>query len=332
MTTTTLDDVKANQTPEATTSEPRPGGGIAGLFRLVRTRPWTLGGACLFGAVGAALGLGVYVAVYLIAKDVLASPPSFERVIPYALLGLGLTLGKFVFAMVSHALAHAGAFGILYDLRVRLARKMANVSLGFFNKKDVASLQKAMVDDVSGLEAFLGHMLPDAAAAFMVPIGALVVMFVVDWRMALASLIAVPFAVLAQVAMLTGKSREAYEEYHAVTEATKRAVVEYLRGIHVVKTFGLEARSFGELKTAVDRMTRYVEDYARRSAPPMIVAMKLLGGGTNALFIVPVGLWLHSRGTLVLRTSDTERLDPFSRTGSSDKTIRSTEEQRRERA
>jgi hypothetical protein len=35
---------------------------------------------------------------------------------------------------------------------------------------------------------------------------------------------------------------------------------------------------------------------------------------------------------LVLRTSDTERLDPFSRTGSSDKTIRSTEEQRRERA
>jgi ATP-binding cassette subfamily B protein len=298
---------------------PQPGRGLAGLWSLVRTRPWTLGGACLFGALGAALGLGVYVAVYWLARDVLADPPRFDRVVSFALLGLALTFGKFVLAMVSHSLAHAGAFGILYDLRVRLARKMASVPLGFFRDRDVAGLQKAMVDDVAGLEAFLAHMLPDAAAAFTVPLAAMALLFAVDWRMALASLFAVPFAVLAQVAMLSGEQREAYEEYHRVTEATKRAVAEYLRGIHVVKAFGLEARSFGELQSAVDRMTRYVEDYARRSAPPMIAALKLLGGGTSALFLVPVGLWLHADGSLDVPTLlffllvGTQVLSPFLR-------------------
>jgi ATP-binding cassette subfamily B protein len=282
--------------------EPRPGGGVSGLLRLVRTRAWTLGAACVFAALAASVGLGVYVPVFLIARDLLQSRPDDSRVLALAFVGIGLTLGKFTFAIVSHCLAHAGAFAILYDLRVRLAKKMANVPLGFFSKRDVGGLQKAMIDDVQGLEAFLAHMLPDAAAAFTVPVAALAVMFLVDWRMALASLVAVPFAVVAQVAMLSGKSRDAYEEYHAVTEATKRAVAEYLRGIHVVKTFGLDARSFGDLKHAVDRMTRYVEDYAERSAPPMIVAMKLLGGGTNALFLVPVGLWLHGRGSLDVAT------------------------------
>jgi ATP-binding cassette subfamily B protein len=220
---------------------------------------------------------------------------------------------------VSHSLAHAGAFGILYDLRMRIARKLANVPLGFFDRKDTGALQKAMSEDVGGLEQFLAHMLPDAAAAFTVPLVAIVLLFVVDWRMALASLVVVPFAVASQALMAGKKSQEAWEKYHAINEDTKRSILEYLRGIHVVKTFGLDAQSFGKLKASVERMDAYVEDYAKRSAPAYIVAMKLLGGGTNALFIVPIGLWLHARGSLDTATLvffllvATQVLSPFLR-------------------
>ncbi|MCG8423797.1 MAG: ABC transporter ATP-binding protein/permease [Proteobacteria bacterium] len=298
---------------------PRPGGGFRGLMRLVATRPWSLGGAAVLGALAAAAGLGPYVAVYWIAESALSTSPDMDAIWRYALIGVGLTLLKFVLAIVSHSLAHVGAFGVLYDLRIRLAKKMARVPLGFFNRRDAGSLQKAMSDDVSGLEAFLAHMLPDAAAAFSVPLVAFAVMIAVDWRMTLASLAAVPFAIIAQVAMLRGANRDAYDQYHNVNEATKRAVLEYLRGIHVVKAFGLEAKSFGELKTAVDQMTDYVEGYAERSAPPMIIALKLMGGGTNALFIVPVGAWLYASGSLDAATLvffllvGTQVLSPFLR-------------------
>jgi ATP-binding cassette subfamily B protein len=269
--------------------------------------------------LSAACGLGPYLAVYSIAQDMLGPEPHPEQVLRHALLGGACTLGKFAFAMASHGLAHAGAFGILYDLRIRLARKMGEVPLGFFSRHQAGALHKAMTDDVAGLEAFLAHILPDAAAAFSVPMAALALMFAIDWRMALASLLAVPFAVLMQFAMFSSTGRESYDRYHGANETTKRAVIEYLRGIHVVKTFGLEARSFGELRQAIDQMTAYIEEYARKSAPPFIVAMKLLSGGTSALFLVPVGAWLHHRGDLDTPTLllfllvGTQVLSPFLR-------------------
>jgi ATP-binding cassette subfamily B protein len=289
------------------------------LFRLVSTRPWLLGGACLSGALAAACGLGPYVAVYWIAQDVLGPAPRSDRVLQHALLGGAFTLGKFTFGMASHGLAHAGAFGILYDLRIRLARKMGEVPLGFFSRHQAGALHKAMTDDVAGLESFLAHILPDAAAAFSVPLAALALMFAIDWRMALASLLAVPFAVLMQFAMFSTTGRESYDRYHDANEATKRAVLEYLRGIQVVKTFGLEARSFGDLRRSIDQMVAYIEEYARKSAPPFIIAMKLLSGGTSALFLVPVGAWLHHQGSLDTATLllfllvGTQVLSPFLR-------------------
>jgi ATP-binding cassette subfamily B protein len=309
-------------TPARETTElqsPQPGGGLRGLWQLVASRRALLGAACLTSALGAVSGLGAYLSVYAIAQEVLKPAPSTDAIWRAAIGGVLGTLLKFVLAMSSHALAHAGAFSILYDLRVRLARKLGDVPLGFFSRHQTSSLQKALNDDVAGLEAFLAHMLPDAAAAFTVPLAALAVMVAVDWRMALAAFAAVPVAVLAQVSMLRGSAKDSYEEYHRATEATKSAVLEFLRGIHVVKAFALSSTHFGALEKAVNQMTAYVEAYARKSAPPFIVALKLLGGGTNALFIVPVGVWLHQNGTLDTATLlffllvGTQVLSPFLR-------------------
>lgn len=302
--------------PEST---PAPGGGMAGMFRLVRTRPLSLGAACVLSVLSAVVGLAPTLLVFGIAAEVLSTSPDAERVVLYASLGVAAAPLKHLLFGASTILAHIAAYGILYDLRVAMARKMAEVPLGFFSRRQTGALHKAMNEDVQGLEAFLAHMLPDGVAAFTVPVAAIVLMFVVDWRMALAAFVAVPFALLAQLAMLGSEARESYTRYHEATEANKRAVHDYLRGIHVIKTFGLDARSFGELRHAVQKMTDYVDDYARRSAPPFIVALKLLSGGTNALFIVPVGVWLIHAGTLDLATFvffllvSTQVLSPFLR-------------------
>ncbi|MEM9460860.1 MAG: ABC transporter ATP-binding protein [Myxococcota bacterium] len=303
--------------PESETAQ--PGGGMAGLFRLVRTRPWSLGAACVLSVLSAVVGLAPTLLVFGIAAEVLSNSPDADQVVFYASLGVAAALLKHLLFGASTILAHVAAYGILYDLRVAIARKMAEVPLGFFSRRQTGALHKAMNEDVQGLEAFLAHMLPDGVAAFTVPVAAIVLMFVVDWRMALAAFVAVPFALLAQVAMFSREARESYTRYHEATEANKRAVHDYLRGIHVIKTFGLDARSFGELRRAVQKMTDYVDDYARRSAPPFIVALKLLSGGTNALFIVPVGVWLLHTGTLDLATFvffllvSTQVLSPFLR-------------------
>ena len=266
------------------------------LLRLVRSRAWTLGAAGALSAGSAILGLAPALLVFGIAHEVLSQAPSMERVERLALLGLGAMVIKHALMAGSTSLAHMAAFQIIYDLRIAMARKMAQVPLGFFSRRQVGQLHKAMSEDVGGLEAFLAHIWPDLIAALVAPLGALLVMAWVDWRLALSAFAVVPLALLTQRAMLTGDALQAYERHHEVTRALKQAVHEYVRGIHVIKSFGIEAKGVAALREANAQQVAFVQEYAQRSAPPMIVALKLMSGGTNALLVAPMGVWLHSRG------------------------------------
>ena len=53
-------------------------------------------------------------------------------------------------------------------------------------------LKDILVDRVEGLETPLAHLLPEMSANVLVPIFIIVYLFVLDWRMALISLITIP--------------------------------------------------------------------------------------------------------------------------------------------
>ncbi|MEM1348506.1 MAG: hypothetical protein AAGI01_08130, partial [Myxococcota bacterium] len=126
------------------------GGGFKSLLALVRTRALLLGTASVLSVVATILGLGPIVAVYFLAEHVLGGGGDQDVILMWVGVAALSAVLKHALLSLSSMAAHVAAYGILYDVRVKLARKMARVPLGFFSKRDVGGLHKAMSKDVEG--------------------------------------------------------------------------------------------------------------------------------------------------------------------------------------
>ncbi|MBB6558367.1 ATP-binding cassette subfamily B protein [Acidovorax soli] len=273
--------------------------GFAGLIGMA---PWALLGASLLAIASAALSLAPFYVLYRMALAIFAPVPDTEAIRHLALLAVAAIALRWLMMAASHALAHLGAFSVLFQLRLRLARQLARVPMDFFARHGSGSLRKTVVDDTGAMEGFLAHMLPDVVASLTVPLAALALMAAMDWRLTLAALAPLPVAVLLQ-AVLLRDSGERMREWHGLQAGIATQIVEFLRGMPVVKVFGLSAQSFGRLDDAIQGAVRWVDRYSAGSAGGWAMFMALLSA--NLVVVAPLGAWLHARGqvdaaTLVL--------------------------------
>lgn len=270
-------------------ASPRPLGFIA----LVRMAPVALPLAALLAVASAALSLAPFWMLYRIALELAMPQADVAQIRSLAAQALLLVLLRWLLMALSHGFAHWGAFAVLYRLRLAMARRLAQVPLGFFAGRSSGALRKTLIDDSQSMEGFLAHMLPDAAAAAAVPLAALALLFLADWRLALASLAPLPVALAFQAHMLQGTEAR-MREWHAVQERISTQIVEYLRAMPVVKVFGLSAQAFGDFAQAIDAAVRWVERHAAESAAGWAVFTALLSA--HLVVVAPLGAWLHARG------------------------------------
>jgi len=266
---------------------------------LLRIAVWPLTWAVVTAIASAALSIAPLWLIYRIAVELFAVQPDMDAVWRLSWWALGLLLLRWTLMVASHVFAHVGAFAIQHRLRVAMVQRLNQVPLSFFAGRGSGSLRRTLTDDVNSLEGFFAHMLPDVVAAATVPVMALALLFVADWRLALAALLPLPLAVLAQWWWMRGMG-ERMQQWNDLQKRIANQVGEYVRGVHVVKSFGLDARSFGELATAVRGAVVWVQDYAKRSSGGWVLFTGLLTA--NLVVVAPLGAWLHLQGTLDLPT------------------------------
>lgn len=266
---------------------------------LVLLAPWLLGLAILCALLSAALSIAPLWLLYLITRELFSAVPQMAVIWRLGEWALGLLCCRWVLMALSHVLAHAGAFSIQDKLRRRMVRRLGEVPMSFFAGRGSGSLRRTLTDDVNWLEGYFAHMLPDLVAAAAVPVMAAMLLFAVDWRLALAALAPLPMALLAQWWVMRG-GRVRMREWSALQTRIANLVGEYVRGIYVVKSFGQDARSFGQLAAAVKGAAAWVAGYARDSAAGWVLFTGLLTA--NLALVAPIGAWLHARGSLDIVT------------------------------
>ncbi|CUJ95221.1 Iron import ATP-binding/permease protein IrtA [Achromobacter sp. 2789STDY5608615] len=285
--------------PDADASDPAMDAGGHRFASLVRHSPGLLGLSVATAIVSAALSVAPFWLIYRMAVEWCGPAPDLASVRMLAGWTLAALALRWAAMAASHVLAHRGAFSIQHRLRLALARKLGQVPLSFFAARGRGGLRRVLTDDVNGLEGFLAHMLPDAVAAAVVPLAALAVLFAVDWRLALAAVAPLPAALAAQ-AVLMRRAASGAGRWSALQREIADQVGEYVRGVQVVKSFGLEARSFSRLAAAIHGSADWVAQYARASARGWLVYVGLLS--SNLLLVAPLGVWLHARGALDIPT------------------------------
>lgn len=117
-------------------------------------------------------------------------------------------------------------------------------------------LKDTLVDRVEGLETPLAHLLPEMSANVLVPVFIVVYLFVLDWRMALISLITIPVGMVFMATILKTYPQQ-YEGSVKINQRMNNAVVEYVNGIEVIKAFNQSAASYGKYSDAVHENADY---------------------------------------------------------------------------
>lgn len=239
-----------------------------------------------------------FVSVYFIVEELLknAANPALSNMAyirQWGLRALYSLLISFLFFFGSTMASHISAFRILYGLRMRLARHLAKLPMGYHTRQSSGAIKKTLELSVEKIEGFIAHQLPDFVGAVALPLIMLTAMFILDWRMALACTVPIVAAYLLQsLVFFGGEGKAAMKHYHDALENMNAAGVEYVRGMPAVKVFGLTVNTFLRFSKSINDYRDWAVKYTKYCKRPYIVFMTIL---TSLLsFILPVGIMLIS--------------------------------------
>ncbi|WP_353733960.1 ABC transporter transmembrane domain-containing protein [Oscillibacter sp.] len=119
-----------------------------------------------------------------------------------------------VFTYVEHFIMATVTLELSRDMRQDLSRKINRVPMSYFSKVSYGDILSRITNDVSTLQQALANSLPSMISAVAQFLGCLVMMFVTEWRMALAAIAvtALGFLIMAAVMLRSQKYFTARQE------------------------------------------------------------------------------------------------------------------------
>ena len=270
--------------------------GLARLIEIAGTKRRLLIGAMLLAVITAIVQFVPIIAVYNIlielaehALDPSLIDKAYIWLWSYIALGAFFAFGVLTFA--SLMLSHIAAFNILYEIRMQLAQKMVRLPLGFFSRRASGELKKIMSDDVERIELFIAHHIPDIVTALLFPLILVSYMFAVDWRLAIVVLAVLAMAFYVMGRIYTGKKiREVSKRYVETLGRMNASIVEYIRGIQVVKTFTESTNAYRKLNDDIKEYRKFANEVNVQYQPTYVGFLTILSSAL--LFIIPVAVWL----------------------------------------
>lgn len=261
-----------------------------GVTALLRGQLGTFAAVVVTQIIGAVAGLAPLLAVVELGRTLLSPGPVDETHIWLVVLAgaLGL-LTRLVFTGASSGLGHLLDTRVQLALRRLLAHRLGRVPIGWFSRRRTGELAKVVGEDVSAVHPVIAHTPGELVSAFVVPLVALIYLFTVDWRLTLISLIPVVLAVALVPLMMTPARLREQRAFDAAQGQIADAVLEFVRGIAVVKAFGESGRAHRRFRTAADdfadiflRMVRGLAGVGAAMqvavSPPFVLLIVLIGG------------------------------------------------------
>lgn len=189
--------------------------------------------------------------------------------------------------------SHQAAFGILERIRMTLQRRMEKLPLGIIQEKGIGTIKRLFVDDVESMEILLAHAIPEGFGNALVPIVVYVILFVVDWKLALLSMVSIFIGVFAMMKMFTIGTKE-MDNYYKAGQVMNNTIIEYINGMEVVKVFNKDGESFQRFKTDVANYRDFTLAWYRACWSWMAIYNALVPCTT--LFALPFGSWFVMQG------------------------------------
>ncbi|WP_432124573.1 ABC transporter ATP-binding protein [Streptomyces sp. C10-9-1] len=261
----------------------------AALGRLIAPVRGRIAAGAVFQALGSLAAVVPYVCIGELATALLSPPVDRGRVWTVAAVAVLALVARFALVGAAGAISHYADTDLSHDLRIRLARHLGRVPLGWFGRRSSGRVKTAVQDEVSALHTLVAHAANDFVGASVTPVAVLVYLFWADWRLALVSLAPLALFTVAYSRISRGYG-EQMGAYVSALGRINAAAVEFVRGIAVVKAFGQERRAHARFLRETDAFAEAFQAWTTPMLRPFAVAMAAVSGPTMLLVLLGTGI------------------------------------------
>jgi ATP-binding cassette subfamily B protein len=215
-------------------------------------------------AVAMVLGMAPYICIWLAARDLIAAAPNWTQaagITRFGWMAFAFAVAGILVYFAALMCTHLAAFRTASNIRKAGMAHLMKTPLGFFDSNASGLLRNRLDGAASETETLLAHNLADIVGTIAMFLAMLILMFVFDWRMGVACLLAAVVSVAAMFSMMGGKNAKLMQEYQAAQDVMSKAGTEYVRGIPVVKVFQQTVYSFKAFRSAIEDYSTKAERY-----------------------------------------------------------------------
>jgi len=189
-----------------------------------------------------------------------------ERSIPH--IALLLVLFSFLKGIclyfAEYAMSYSG-LQVVARLRKDLYSHLLNHSLAFYSRNSTGKLMSRVISDTERIQETVSKTLADYARQSILLVAFLVIIFLLDWKLSLLSLLIAPFVLVITLRLgrrVRGASTRSQENLSEVSNRLQETIA----GQRIVKAFGMEPYEKRKFDKTVDQLVGASLKVARTSA------------------------------------------------------------------
>ena len=266
-------------------------------------RLWQMGstehGGLIRATISAVVGtLGGIVPFYAAAQVIIGIVGARHNMSYYLLwCGIGLAgyLVKTLFYTLALSVSHRATFSILKDIRRQVMEKLPKLPLGTVMDTSSGKIKQIVVDQIESMETTLAHLIPEMTSNIIAPVCVVTYLFVLDWRMALISLITIPVGMVFVMAIMGSYGKD-FEGAVKTTQAMNETIVEYIGGIEVIKAYNQGKNSYAKFSDRVKANAAYYYNWMHRCQFKMSMAYAIVPA--TLITVLPAGWLFYQAGSL----------------------------------
>ena len=196
---------------------------------------------------------------------------------------------------IADRLQAAAGYMVFADLRMELGRHLRRLPMGYFTEGNIGKISSVLSTDMVFIEENCMHDIADMMCyTFAQAILVLWLAFLNPW-LGLAALVVV--LIIWQLGRASLGSTLAHSDIRQEqSEALTRAVLDYVEGIGIAKTFNLLGERSAQLTENFARSRKVSIEFEESQAPWMRALYLVCGLGS--VLMIPLSLWLYGRGQL----------------------------------
>jgi ABC-type multidrug transport system fused ATPase/permease subunit len=141
---------------------------------------------------------------------------------------------------------------ILADLRNKLFGHLQRLSLGYFERNRAGVIISRLTNDVEALDQLVTDGVTTLVQSTLTLVGTAILLFVLDWRLALATLAVIPFMAIATV-IFRVRSTRAYRAVRERLGLVTATLAEDIAGMRMVQAFTREQQNIRNFRAVSER-------------------------------------------------------------------------------